>query len=117
MGIRDRLSQAEQALSGLKAMGRDPSTLYFEAIHSPTEATLNGKSITLFGTNNYLGLTFDRACTGAAIAATSAEGSGTTGSRIANGSYGGHTALEATIAQFYNKESAVVFSTGYVANL
>ncbi|MEM9043642.1 MAG: aminotransferase class I/II-fold pyridoxal phosphate-dependent enzyme [Pseudomonadota bacterium] len=117
MGIRERLSQVRQSVDSLKAMGKDPSKLSFEAMHSPTEATLNGKAMTLFGTNNYLGLTFDHACISAAVGATNAEGSGTTGSRIANGSYGGHKALEAAIAEFYNKRSAIVFSTGYVANL
>jgi 8-amino-7-oxononanoate synthase len=73
--------------------------------------------VTLFGTNNYLGLTFDPACTDAAAVASRAEGSGTTGSRIANGSYGGHRALEAEIARFYGKKGCIVFSTGYVANL
>ena len=117
MGLNERLAKIEQAVGGLKSLGSDPSKLWFETIHSPTEATLNGQAMMLFGTNNYLGLTFDPRCTGASVAATSAEGSGTTGSRIANGSYGGHKALETEIAQFYDKRGAIVFSTGYVANL
>lgn len=117
MGIRERLAGIEASFSGLKALGRDPSRLKFESVKSPTEATLEGRSIMLFGTNNYLGLTFDPGCMQAAASATYAQGSGTTGSRIANGSYGGHTALETEIARFYDKRSAIVFSTGYVANV
>ncbi len=117
MGIRERLAAVEQSIEGLKALGRDPGKLSFEAIHSPTEATLNGCRTMLFGTNNYLGLTFDHRCVSAAVEATRGEGSGTTGSRIANGSYSGHKALEGEIARFYGKRDAVVFSTGYVANL
>ncbi|MEM7507135.1 MAG: aminotransferase class I/II-fold pyridoxal phosphate-dependent enzyme [Pseudomonadota bacterium] len=117
MGIKDRIAATGAAFGALKAMGRDPSSLKFETISSPTEARLEGRPITLFGTNNYLGLTFDPGCVQAAADATFAQGAGTTGSRIANGSYGGHNALETEIARFYGKRGAMVFSTGYVANI
>lgn len=117
MGLKEKLAGVDHAFGRLKALGRDPSALKFEEITSPTEATLEGRPITLFGTNNYLGLTFDRGCIEAATTATRHLGAGTTGSRIANGSYGGHNALETEIAQFYDKRHAIVFSTGYVANL
>ncbi len=42
---------------------------------------------------------------------------GTTGSRMANGSYAPHLALEKEIAEFFNRPTAIVFSTGYTANL
>ena len=100
-GVRNGFQRASggnrQAYSALKALGRDPTRLRFEQVHSPTEAILEGRSITLFGTNNYLGLTFDSDCIRAVTAATHAEGPGTTGSRIANGSYGGHFAPETEI--------------------
>lgn len=117
MTIKDRLTAAEKAYGGLKALGRDPSALRFEKMNSPTEATLEGRSVILFGTNNYLGLTFDQGCMNAAAEASLSQGSGTTGSRIANGSYSGHLALEKEIAAFYGKRSAMLFSTGYLANL
>jgi 7-keto-8-aminopelargonate synthetase-like enzyme len=44
-------------------------------------------------------------------------GTGTTGSRVLNGTYAGHRALEATLAEFYGTKGAIVFSTGYQANL
>ncbi len=53
----------------------------------------------------------------AAIEAIRAEGTGTTGSRIANGSYTEHVALEQEIAAFYGKKHCMVFTTGYQANL
>jgi hypothetical protein len=53
----------------------------------------------------------------AAIEAIQAEGTGTTGSRIANGSYSEHVALEKEIAEFYGKKHCMVFTTGYQANL
>jgi len=117
MTIKQRIADAEATFGALKALGRDPSTLKFEKVNSPTEATLEGRAITLFGTNNYLGLTFDSGCLNAAADAIYAQGSGTTGSRIANGSYGGHQALETEIAAFYGKRSAMLFTTGYMANV
>ena len=97
--------------------GRNPFNVSFEAMLSPTEAMLDGRPVLLLGTNNYLGLTFDRGCIDAATAALEAEGTGTTGSRIANGTYGGHAALEAQIARFLGRREAMLFTTGYQANL
>jgi len=97
--------------------GRDPFGVTFDAVLSATEAVLGGRRILLFGTNNYLGLTFDPACIEDAIAATGAQGTGTTGSRIANGTYEGHAALERRLARFLRRRSAMIFTTGYQANL
>jgi 8-amino-7-oxononanoate synthase len=88
-----------------------------ERILSPTEGMVAGRRVILGGTNNYLGLTFDPACIEAGAAALRSEGTGTTGSRMANGSYAGHLALEHELAQFYGWPQAIVFSTGYLANL
>lgn len=103
--------------AAVKAAGRNPFGMAFDTVLSATEALLDGRRVLLLGTNNYLGLTFDRDCIAAAIAATAAEGTGTTGSRIANGSYGGHEALERRLASFLGRRGAMVFSTGYQANL
>lgn len=88
-----------------------------EKMYSATEAIVNGRRILLAGTNNYLGLTFAPECLAAAHQAIDSEGTGTTGSRMANGNYDSHRALEREIAEFYNCRSAIVFSTGYQANL
>ena len=71
----------------------------------------------LVGTNNYLGLTLDPECMEAAVAAIREHGTGTTGSRIANGTYAIHRGLEREIAAFMRRRSALVFPTGYQANL
>ena len=95
----------------------DPSKVIIEQILSPTEALIDGRHTILAGTNNYLGLTFDPDCIAAGQAALEQSGTGTTGSRMANGNYSGHLALEAELADYYGYPYAMVFSTGYSANL
>jgi 8-amino-7-oxononanoate synthase len=114
LGKYRALRQDQAAVS---AGGHNPFGLAFDTVLSATEALLDGRRVLLLGTNNYLGLTFDRDCVSAAVSATEAEGTGTTGSRIANGSYGGHEALERRLAAFLGRRGAMVFSTGYQANL
>ncbi|HEY5288868.1 MAG TPA: pyridoxal phosphate-dependent aminotransferase family protein [Caulobacteraceae bacterium] len=89
----------------------------FDSVLSPTEGMLDGRRTILLGTNNYLGLTFDPDCIREAVEATQSQGTGTTGSRVANGTYGSHIKLERALADFYGREHAMVFSTGYQANL
>ncbi|HXS27619.1 MAG TPA: aminotransferase class I/II-fold pyridoxal phosphate-dependent enzyme [Steroidobacteraceae bacterium] len=96
---------------------RNPFDVRFDRVLSPTEALLEGRPVLLLGTNNYLGLTFDPACVEASMRALEETGTGTTGSRIANGTYSSHALLEQRIAEFYGKRSAIIFSTGYQANL
>jgi len=91
--------------------------IVMEDVVSATEATVNGQRMILAGSNNYLGLTFDPECIDAACSAVRKEGTGTTGSRMANGTFSGHVALEQELADFFNRRRAIVFSTGYVANL
>ncbi|HUS54209.1 MAG TPA: aminotransferase class I/II-fold pyridoxal phosphate-dependent enzyme [Thermohalobaculum sp.] len=117
MGIKQRASSIRSAYGALQALGRDPTSLKFDRIVSPTRAILGNEPMMLFGTNNYLGLTFDQHCIDTAIDAIREFGAGTTGSRIANGTYEEHRALEAEIAVFYNKRATILYSTGYLANL
>jgi 8-amino-7-oxononanoate synthase len=91
--------------------------IVMEEIVSGTEAVVNGRPMILAGSNNYLGLSFDSDCIDAACDAARKEGTGTTGSRMANGTFSGHVALEQELADFFNRQGAIVFSTGYVANL
>lgn len=98
-------------------VGYDPFGVVMEAVYSATEARINGQRTILAGTNNYLGLTFDPAAVDAAVHAIKRLGTGTTGSRIANGTQEGHTQLEAALARFLDRRSVMVFSTGYQANL
>jgi 8-amino-7-oxononanoate synthase len=101
----------------LLSAGHDPFGVVMEAVYSATEARINGQRTILAGTNNYLGLTFDPAAVDAAVHAIERFGTGTTGSRIANGTQEGHTQLEAALARFLDRRSVMVFSTGYQANL
>ncbi|PHR63024.1 MAG: 8-amino-7-oxononanoate synthase [Robiginitomaculum sp.] len=117
MAIFDKFQSLTESHDFLKSVGQSPSELQFDEILSPTEAILNGRRTILLGTNNYLGMTFDDACIEKGISALQEQGTGTTGSRIANGSYDGHKALENEIAEFYGMKNAMLFSTGYMANL
>ena len=117
MALFSKFDDIRGALQGLAAGGRNPFDVRFEKILSATEAVLEGRPCLLFGTNNYLGLTFDESCTAASVNSVLAAGTGTTGSRIANGTYGDHVLLEHRIAEFYGKRAAMIFTTGYQANL
>jgi len=117
MSLFARLHSLRTDYDTLKSVGRDPFTIRFDQIVSPTEAILDGRPVTLMGTNNYLGLTFDEGCIEEAIAALRAAGTGTTGSRIANGTYAHHATIETRLARFFGRRSAMVFTTGYQANL
>ena len=117
MGLFDRHAGLLEAYRDVRTTGLDPFQIRMERVLSPTEAIIDGKQTLLVGTNNYFGLTFDPSCMEAAIEAIRNEGTGTTGSRIANGSYSEHMALEHEIAEFYGKKHCMVFTTGYQANL
>jgi 8-amino-7-oxononanoate synthase len=93
------------------------SNVVMEKIISSTEAVINGRHMILAGTNNYLGLTFDPDCIEAASTAVREQGTGTTGSRMANGTYSDHVQLEQELADFFECKYGMVFSTGYIANL
>jgi 8-amino-7-oxononanoate synthase len=114
--LQKHLAQT-QAYSGIRLSGADPFAVRFDAVLSPTEAELDGRPVILLGTNNYLGLTFDEDCIEASVEAVRRWGTGTTGSRIANGSFGAHVAMERALARFYGRKHAMVFTTGYQANL
>lgn len=117
MGIFSKFEALAASRGELDALGIDPFDVQIERIISPTEGIIHGRRTILAGTNNYLGLTFDPECIAAARTALEFEGTGTTGSRMANGSYSGHRKLEQELAAFYGKRDAIVFSTGYQANL
>ncbi len=117
MSLFSKFDGMRATIDSLVANGRNPFDMRFEKILSATEALLEGRPCLLFGTNNYLGLTFDAACVEASVRAVHEAGTGTTGSRIANGTYCDHALLERRIAEFYGKRSAMVFTTGYQANL
>ncbi len=99
------------------AIGADAVGLVNQQVLSPTRAIINGRETVLAGTNNYMGITFEPDCIAAGQAALEAFGTGTTGSRIANGTYAIHAELEAALADFLGRRHCIVFTTGYQANL
>ncbi len=82
-----------------------------------TIAKVDGREMLMFASNNYLGLAGDRRLIDAAIAATEKYGTGSTGSRLVTGHLALHEELEIAIADLKNTEAALVFSSGYLANL
>ncbi|MDP3024267.1 MAG: pyridoxal phosphate-dependent aminotransferase family protein [candidate division Zixibacteria bacterium] len=92
---------------------------YFIPISSEqdTKVTVRGKEMIMIGSNNYLGLTSHPQVKQAAIDAIKIYGSGCTGSRFLNGTLDIHEELERKLAQFMQKEAALVFSTGFQTNL
>ena len=103
---------------GLLSQGReDPFNLVMEQVLSPTRAICNGRETILLGTYNYMGMTFDPDVIEAGKQALADFGSGTTGSRVLNGTYQGHKECEDALREFYGMGHAMVFSTGYQANL
>ena len=101
----------------MMTMGVNAVGLTNDKILSPTRAVINGRETILAGTNNYMGITFDADCIRAGQDAMAEFGTGTTGSRIANGSYALHKELEAELARFLKRKHCIVFTTGYQANL
>ena len=117
MNLLEKLDAAAAARKAMLPEGVGAFGIPIEEVYSATEARIGDRRVLLLGTNNYLGLTFSPECIQAAHRALDEEGTGTTGSRMANGSYYGHRALEREFADFYDCSSGIVFTTGYQANL
>jgi 8-amino-7-oxononanoate synthase len=82
-----------------------------------TTARLDGNDITLFCTNDYLGLSKDPRVIDASVRATRTHGAGSGASRLVSGTLPIHTLLEERIAEFKKTEAAVLFGSGYLANI
>ncbi|MEG3150006.1 aminotransferase class I/II-fold pyridoxal phosphate-dependent enzyme [Sphingomonas sp. ZT3P38] len=111
----DPLIAERQAL--LDTGVRDPFAIVMDEVKSPTVAVIKGKETILLGTYNYMGMTFDPDVIQAGKDALDRYGSGTNGSRVFNGTFHGHADVEAALREFYGTTGAIVFSTGYQANL
>jgi 8-amino-7-oxononanoate synthase len=82
-----------------------------------TEVTIDGRVLLNFGSNDYLGLAGSERTIRAAVDATQQFGTGATGSRLTSGHKQLHQDLELAIARLKGTEAALVFSSGYLANL
>jgi 8-amino-7-oxononanoate synthase len=116
--FRDRLEAfprlADYRLA--KAAGYWP---YYKTVESASmpRFTIEGQDYINFGSNNYLSLSYHPDVIEASQEATRRYGTGVTGSRLLNGTLDLHRTLEGELAEFYGREAALVFSTGYVANV
>ncbi len=117
MTIFDKFQPLAKARQQIEQSAGDFLNVVMQEIISGTEAIINGRRTILAGSNNYLGLSFNPDCIDEACQAAREEGTGTTGSRMANGTFSGHVALEKELAEYFGRRGAIVFSTGYIANL
>lgn len=92
---------------------------YFHALDTrqDTEVVMDGTSVIMLGSNNYLGLTTNEEVINAGVEALKKYGSGCSGSRFLNGTLKQHIKLEKDLAEFVHKEAALTFSTGFQSNL
>lgn len=92
---------------------------YFRPISSDqdTVVKIHDQDVLMFGSNSYMGLTNHPHIKEATCKAIEKYGSGCAGSRFLNGTLDTHIELEEKLAQFLGKESALIFSTGFQANL
>ena len=117
MDLFDKFDGLPERYEQIVALGRNPFGVEMENITSPTQVVIEGKNTILAGSHNYLGLTFDEECIRAGQEALAEFGTGTTGSRIANGTFRGHQQLEQKLSQLMSLPTVIVYPTGYQANL
>jgi len=117
MDLLDKLRAIEKRRATFAPGDFVPGQTVIERVLGPGEVLIAGKPTLMFGSNNYLGLTLHPDVTEAARRAVLEYGTGTTGSRTANGTLGIHEDLEREFADWFGKRHAIIFSTGYQANL
>ncbi len=115
--LLDKLKAIGAKREAFEAGTASPGSTVIERVLGPCEIVIGGRPTLMFGSNNYLGLTFDPEVTAAARDAIRLYGTGTTGSRTANGTMAIHEDLEQAFADWFGKKHALIFSTGYQANL
>ncbi len=117
MDLLDKLRAVEQRRQAFAARSAMPGYTVIDRVVGPGEVIVQGRRTLMFGSNNYLGLTMHPEVVAAAQGAASEYGAGTTGSRTANGTLSIHEQLEREFADWFHKQHALIFSTGYQANL
>jgi len=117
MDLLEKLRDIERRCARYAAGTAIPGMTVIDRILGPCEVLVGGRPTMMFGSNNYLGLTLHPEVIRAASEALREYGTGTTGSRTANGTLGLHEDLEAEFADWFGKRHAIIFSTGYQANL
>ena len=117
MDLLEKLRVIDRRLAKFAPGTATPGLTVIDGVIGPCEVVINGQATLMFGSNNYLGLTLHPAVVEAAREALADYGSGTTGSRTANGTLAMHEELEREFADWFGKRHAIIFSTGYQANL
>jgi 8-amino-7-oxononanoate synthase len=118
MDIFAKMARSEIVKRAIDAKANDlyPYFLPLEGTEG-TEVFVNGRSIIMIGSNNYLGLTTHPKVREATKRAVDQYGTSCTGSRFLNGTLRLHHELEARLAAYVGKDAALVFSTGMQTNL
>jgi 8-amino-7-oxononanoate synthase len=116
-GILGRADRFSRGIERVLHAERNPLGVVIDQMLSPVEGIIGGRRTLLFGTNSYLGLNFHPACVQAAIDAIARSGTGSTASRVAGGNSQQHVDIESDLCGFYDRRHAIVFSTGFMANL
>ncbi|MBI3492915.1 MAG: pyridoxal phosphate-dependent aminotransferase family protein [Acidobacteria bacterium] len=117
MDLLDKLRAVESRTARFADEGALPGQTVIDRVVGPCEVVVDGRPTLMFGSNNYLGLTLHPEVVDAACRAVREYGTGTTGSRTANGTLAIHENLERQFAEWFGKRHAIIFSTGYQANL
>jgi 8-amino-7-oxononanoate synthase len=117
MDLLDKLRVVEARRAKFSGAAALPGETVIDRVVGPCEVVIAGRRTLMFGSNNYLGLTLHPDVVDAAQRAAAEYGTGTTGSRTANGTLALHEELEHEFADWFGKRHALVFSTGYQANL
>lgn len=115
--LLDKLRIIERRRAMFARSASMPGATVIERVLGPCEVVVDGRPTLMFGSNNYLGLTLHPEIIEAAREALARYGTGTTGSRAANGTLALHEELERDFTQWFGKRHAMIFSTGYQANL
>ncbi len=108
---------AEAQCEATRAAGRWREVREFDAAGPRGVLTAEGRAVVSFASNDYLGLTQHPAVVAAAHAALDRWGAGSGAARLIVGSRPVHHELEAALAEWKRTERAVVFATGFAANL
>ncbi len=117
MDLLDKLRAVTARCERLADGAAMPGNTVIDRVLGPCEVVVHGRPTLMFGSNNYLGLTTHPEVVEAGRQALIDYGTGTTGSRTANGTLALHEDLEHQIADWFGKRHAIIFSTGYQANL
>lgn len=117
MDLLDKLRPIAARVAAFEGSSFRPFDTVFDEVIGPCEVVAAGRRILMFGSNNYFGLSFHPEVRAAARDAVDRYGSGSTGSRVANGTLRIHQELERDFAGAFAKRHGMIFSTGFQANL